>query len=82
MLPFVLPWQNGSWRHSSLSLSHRYAVRLPVKRTPGVVYFNPMLHPPVFSKHQVKLVKWFQVPQAHLGMVMGRISMSVQAIPN
>lgn len=59
-----------------------YSVRLPSKRKPGVVYFNPMLHPPVFPRHQVKLVKWFQVPQAHLGMVMGRISMSVQAIPN
>lgn len=59
-----------------------YAVRLPAKRTPGVVYFNPMLHPPTFPKHQVKLVKWFQVPQTHLGMVMGRISMSVQPIPS
>lgn len=59
-----------------------YSVRLPTKRTPGVVYFNPMVNPPVFPKHQVKLVKWFQVPQTHLGMVMGRISMSVQAIPS
>jgi hypothetical protein len=58
-----------------------YAVRLPVRRTPGVVYFNPMVNPPSFPKHQVKLVKWFQLPQTHLGMVMGRISMSVQPIP-